>query len=349
MLIIGNKYVPHSKKGFYTGNKGLNSSSIWKEAKAKNQPYLYYNGLNEEEHVFGIDTEYDGDYFLESDVTPYVEFILPERWSIRRNQHNYQVINTWMNKHHNVEKDVSVYEDTNGLVNNTNAKKGDSNFPEITFEQFKTHVLKQDTMQKLLGYKFKSNQSELIKAALAIEGNNAFGLASIYSFILKPGINQTSINKLNQAGVLDLWFDKVYEEEFKVGDYVVLTKNPSGWANKELLGTTYKIIADRKQYAGNLMIYTVENMEGNVKGGLDDGCYRLATAQEIENTQNVTISGYKAELEGSVIKFGCQSFNKSTIESLINLKGRTEMTFKCSVNGSDISLETLKKLYAKLT
>jgi hypothetical protein len=72
-LIVGEKYVPHSKNN---GKERLESSSVWRHAKRKNQPFLYYTG------AFGNDLCFDenpysgkpaGDFFLPTDVTPYKE------------------------------------------------------------------------------------------------------------------------------------------------------------------------------------------------------------------------------------------------------------------------------------
>lgn len=77
------------------------------------------------------------------------EFVLPERWCIKRNPKNYMIVNEWMNKHHNVGKnDLSLYCDPSGYVNNVNTSKVDTGdkdgpFTEITFEQFKKHIMKQ--------------------------------------------------------------------------------------------------------------------------------------------------------------------------------------------------------------
>lgn len=68
-LVIGNKYVPHAKS--VCGD--LESSVVWRRAKTLDQPYLYYTGVNSGKHMFNETYNPSGDYFLPSDVTPYVE------------------------------------------------------------------------------------------------------------------------------------------------------------------------------------------------------------------------------------------------------------------------------------
>lgn len=73
-LVIGEKYVPHSKMN---GDEDLqNHSAVWKLAQRKNQPFLYYTGIyNGNEFTFNdvYEGKVDGDFFLPEDMTPYVE------------------------------------------------------------------------------------------------------------------------------------------------------------------------------------------------------------------------------------------------------------------------------------
>lgn len=71
-LVVGGKYVP-VKKSIWGD---LDESDVWRCAKAKNQPYLYYTGLDDNMHVFDDEpfkNIVNGDFFLPSDVKPYYE------------------------------------------------------------------------------------------------------------------------------------------------------------------------------------------------------------------------------------------------------------------------------------
>ena len=68
-LIIGNKYVPHTKSVFAS----LEDCHHWLYAKEINQQYLYYRGMTGNYHCFSCSNDANGDFFLPSDVTPYVE------------------------------------------------------------------------------------------------------------------------------------------------------------------------------------------------------------------------------------------------------------------------------------
>ena len=95
-------------------------------------------------------------------------------------------------------------------------------YTQITLEQFKKHFLKEKTMKKeIVGYKLI--KPEYRQAALGLIPTSVY--LSSPKLISKEGNNYldstcATINNLRKAGVLDLWFEPVYEEEFKVGDWV---------------------------------------------------------------------------------------------------------------------------------
>ena len=77
---------------------------------------------------------------------------LPEKWFIIRNSSNYKEINEWFNKAKNTLGSVWA---TSPMIFNSELKtySGNKNkdieFKEITFEQFKTHILKEETIYEI--------------------------------------------------------------------------------------------------------------------------------------------------------------------------------------------------------
>lgn len=88
-------------------------------------------------------------------------------------------------------------------------------YTEITFDQFKKYVLKQDTM-KIIGYKLKESCKQFNIAAATIEGYIQCGNGNVTTkhFIIDE--NDAAIEKWNKAEVLNLWFDPIYKEEKKL-------------------------------------------------------------------------------------------------------------------------------------
>lgn len=120
--------------------------------------------------------------------------------------------------------------------------------------------------------------------------------------------------------IAETWLP-VYEEEFKVGDYVVLTKHPTGWASEQPLGTVLKIENDKTKYCGGMMFTVSKN--GKRMGGLDDGCYRKATQEEILATQTTTVTVSNHNIELTIYKNGAitskkGSFSAEEVRNLYN-------------------------------
>lgn len=164
------------------------------------------------------------------------DFFNPEEpWYIKVDKNNINVLNEWVNK---VNTILNFSLDTNSIVGLClwGSKKKEYNYKlydtissgdmtnkydytfgqEITFEQFRKYILKEDIMsteKKISGYKL--TKPEYKGAALLIcktvnnwENSNA-------SFDIR--IDQTGyIDKLKAAGVFDIWFKPVYLEELSM-------------------------------------------------------------------------------------------------------------------------------------
>lgn len=81
---------------------------------------------------------------------------LPEKWFIIRNDSNYKEINEWFNKTKNTPNSASdkTFMIFNSRLlttkNNNNIKELKSKgFEEITFEQFRRYVLKEETIYEI--------------------------------------------------------------------------------------------------------------------------------------------------------------------------------------------------------
>ncbi len=158
-------------------------------------------------------------------------FVLPEKWCIKRDKGNYKTVNRFFND----GCEGKPYIDNDGYMHFPNTanfkgfKTANHNFSviqggykEITFEQFKTHVLEQKNMtKKIVGYNLVKKQYE--DSVRAITGsswwnNNATtNLATRgWNFSYVEGVNRPGdvsiYGALAQAGVIDLWFEPVYGE-----------------------------------------------------------------------------------------------------------------------------------------
>jgi len=112
----------------------------------------YYNWFNSKKDLPIYTFEQFKEMYLEE------EFVLPEKWFIKITDENKEVLNEWKRntkfKQTITEKESFVVED-GGMYG---TKYWSDNKTEITFEQFKKYVLKQETMEKeIIGYKTPYN------------------------------------------------------------------------------------------------------------------------------------------------------------------------------------------------
>ena len=160
-----------------------------------------------------------------------IDFILPEKWKVKYNEISQAILDDWRRSngadmdYHELDNWVisDPYEDNSWMIYGD-----DDEYEEITFKQFKEHVLnsKGKIMEKkLLGYKLKELDYSI--AAVKIEGNRICGISNIKTMIFNSKDHYNAIHSWKEAKVLDKWFEEVYEDiiEFKVGDYVWMDKH----------------------------------------------------------------------------------------------------------------------------
>jgi hypothetical protein len=132
-------------------------------------------------------------------------FVLPEKWEIRFTEENYRILTEFAG--FNWFK--SIYRREGYILGYDNSWYTQSKYPEITFEQFKKHILKEENMEKkkIIGYKLI--KPECKRAAEIIMDANYPNLKAHVS-------TPICIKKLQDAGVLDIWFEPIYEQNFPI-------------------------------------------------------------------------------------------------------------------------------------
>jgi hypothetical protein len=161
--------------------------------------------------------------------------------------------------------------------------KNVSNLPIITYKQF----LEMQTKQ-IIGYKFKEECSQYAQAALKICQPNdveSFKLFVKDGYLINLTFNASVKPKLEEAGVLDLWFEPVFQTEEKILE----------------LGSPKKSIRITKEG------FTVENnlVKESVISQL---LYDMRNTDKYISIWNV---------EYLSVKIGCSTFTKEELELLI--------------------------------
>ena len=154
---IGDKCkIPKTKsvKSRYEESSAINN------AKERNQDFLYYTGKSRTSENHMLWYEFDpnhktGDHFLEHEIELYEEEF-PEKWWIYpKTISEIEAVCKWCDENHSVSKD-GFYLSRKTQTGYTNAfQKGNVYFEEkvrevteITFDQFKKHILKESTIMK---------------------------------------------------------------------------------------------------------------------------------------------------------------------------------------------------------
>lgn len=200
--------------------------------------------------------------------------------------------------------------------------------------------------ETILGYKlFKT---EFRNAVVSITGTDK--IIKNEGLLKFAGDNQ-HIKNLEEAGVLELWFEKIYREDYKVGDIVVLTSNNDMdkerkfYSNNHRVPTNIplKIIELNKSNIGG---FNWLNFEGFECGGVSSNQARKATAQEIEEF-NLTLPKIGCEF-GEVterhIKYGDKNLSKKTLLQMERV-GITEITVESGDKSFKVNKENLKLIY----
>lgn len=145
------------------------------------------------------------------------KFVLPEKWCIKfKNQRQLDDINKHFNKTWNIgwrSQNPLQYKNSFALNDGTYVSYLDPKpkYTEITFEQFKKYVLKMDD-KKIIGYKLvKPEYLAATEHIIPWSGKDFMLHSNCHKAFLK-------------AGVLDLWFEPVYEpveEDIFIGQYKI--------------------------------------------------------------------------------------------------------------------------------
>lgn len=295
--------IPKTKLGQEEYN-----SAVVKMVKKISQDHLFYTGMDESSYCLSetYNGEVSGDYFYLDEIEPYFE--LPEKWCVK----DCKEVTAYGQKRFGHPGDT-VWPDRWLCVDENHWRTGkvdysyksihhEDEYTEITLEQFKEYILKGIIMENktIIGYKLI--KPEYKEASIAIV--KPFSDSSYENWesnVIKHSWSFTTtsihVNILKKAGVLDLWFEPVYEEEYKVGDWVTITEiEGTGWLNCTTQ-KTFKLERIPSSYCGG-NYWGVNGLQGlHAK-------FRKATPEEIQQAQKTIVKMYssnKGEFEIEVV------------------------------------------------
>ena len=158
----------------------------------------------------------------------------------------------------------------------------------IEFDQIKNFM----ENKKIIGYKLIKPEYKM--AALAICHTVASWENSLAEYDIN--INQGEyIRKLTNAGILDLWFEKIYEEEYKVGDWVFGENLGASLYNYEKNPVKILEIGDGYFHYDLGSVYSTSFDKGERSSRYElKQITRKATPEEIQQAQKTIVKMYSS-------------------------------------------------------
>lgn len=211
------------------------------------------------------------------------KLVLPKQWVVKVTKENADTLTEWKLKISN-----GYYNENAKYYTFISSSGGGMNYPTtypvITFEQFKKYVLKENNIEnkKIIEYRVKSEFSKLSKVLFEQCNQDSKGGHGRFD------VDSNVKDFYEKAGVLDIWFEPVYEEEFKVGDWVTF------WSE-----------IDKKLYSSKIKEWTPHNY-CKLENGLEPFKHLIkkATPEEIEKASKTIVKMYssnKGEFEIEVV------------------------------------------------
>lgn len=267
----------------------------------------------------------------------------PEKWAVERNSQSYQEVNKWLNKnvpgagyfsdygwaHYPNHKTGKGFLGGNHINHAYIAKEG---WKKITFEEFLeiTKQMGEEKMEtkQITGYKVvEAFPGQKLGATLTVAEVKALGA-------------ENDVKHL----------EPIYADVFKVGDVVkcidVKTDFPIiGEVLCNNGNASWRIKASMR--VGELL--TVENV-GSRGVSFKNKLYNhasqafvLATKEEIDACNNVTFNGYTSEYKKGYVNFGCQTFTKDEVGTLLKVVG-SPICGTINIAGVNVTREVLEKI-----
>jgi hypothetical protein len=200
--------------------------------------------------------------------------------------------------------------------------------------------------RKIIGYKLIKPEYKEVAITIAEPRNWCNPID-----IIPNGLGES---KLKEAGVLDLWFEPVYESKFKRGDKVVLldlnpTDNFFDRRTNNFTFTIGKIYTLGGSYFKdeNPQFFVEKNNYGD-EDGLHYAIFRKATPEEIK-ASTIEIGGCEVCFLNHSILIDDQQYYLSEIKQLVNLIKRGQIkSLNVGCNGQyKVDLELLTKILHK--
>jgi hypothetical protein len=199
--------------------------------------------------------------------------------------------------------------------------------------------------KKIIGYKLTKPQYNDSAIRIANLGNRDWEGLIDGRFQETVFNYEENLNLLKEAGVLDLWFEPIYEEEkFKVGDYIYYNY---GNVNRTG-GVICKIISLENNKVATNIHYNLTSVN-ELQSGKNSEHIRKATEEEIKKAQIIEIGGYEVKINSIDIEINNVSYSKNDLIVLKHLFKQGQIkSLNVGCSGQyKVDLELLEKIIDK--
>lgn len=191
--------------------------------------------------------------------------------------------------------------------------------------------------RKQIGWELKKDCKQYREAALKICGITHFLIHNDNGFFTSCKEEEL----LRKAGVLELWFEPVYEEvKFKVGDKIISDRDES-FLKKGLLATVVEVTNSRLTFS--------HDAESKDYTPLDNHRFRQATAEEIKAAEKIEIGNYPVGFKNGTTTISGYEFTKEFWEAalIVSKHQKAKIKIGCS-HQFDLPTETIERILSKL-
>lgn len=202
----------------------------------------------------------------------------------------------------------------------------------------------------LIGYKLIGNitpqqAGEFFNCSTLISDNGCF--------MQKDSLIAKQAEKYN---VLTAWFEPVYEEDYRVGDYLYCISNGANDSSHPKRYGTYNTgdVVKIKEFtkASNNDFKVAITTKGRVlRTEQFPNYFRKATEEEIEKYNTIKIANYIMVDSDKTVTFGCRSFSKDNVKTLFELMTNNKFNaIELYADGNliKVSYEDIQKVFDKI-
>lgn len=241
--------------------------------------YLYYDSNNATYQINWVSTDEDENYkpyISDKEIITFEQFIqdnmkkLPKKWFVHsKTKEEDKIIVDWFNEKFskNVNYDFHIGGfccTSDGQYSYCKSYKIEEEYTEITFDEFKENFVKEQ--KKIIGYKLIKREYE--KAVELIANNYiVHNNLTLLEYLKVGGYSNVCVKSLEESGVLDLWFEPVYEPEKKkletieMGDFTLSITKDGIFHKEENITDFVKQMMDFRENKFSKWKYSIKQIE----------------------------------------------------------------------------------------